>query len=120
MSRNVVLLPNSDIEIENWMPESLDFVDDNLGHGVVNSGFMYEYDITANVEMIRSLYPNISNIAFISDNTYGGVTMQALVREEMKKHPELNLILLDGRVMHFFYFVLVALIEPKGIDLLLA
>ena len=47
--------------------------------------------------MIRAIYPDTKNIAFISDNTYGGVTLQAHVRREMKQFPELNLILLDGR-----------------------
>lgn len=36
-------------------------------------------------------------IPFISDNTYGGVTLQAHVRKEMKQFPDMNLILLDGR-----------------------
>ena len=105
VSRNVVLLPTTDIDVEHWMPESNDFINDNLGHGVVNSGFMYEYDIAANIEMILSLYPKTSNIAFISDNTYGGVTMQALVRKEMKKHPDINLLLLDGRVNTIYTIV---------------
>ena len=41
--------------------------------------------------MIRAFYPKTKHIAFISDNTYGGVTMQALVRKEMKKFPDLDL-----------------------------
>lgn len=44
------------------------------------------------------MYPDTENIAFISDNSYGGVAMQAYVVKEMKKFPELDLILLDGRV----------------------
>ena len=47
--------------------------------------------------MIQAFYPKTKHIAFISDNTYGGVTMQALVRKEMKKFPDLDLILMDGR-----------------------
>ena len=48
--------------------------------------------------MIKRLYPQTEHIAFISDNSYGGVTLQAHVVKEMKKFPELSLILLDGRV----------------------
>ncbi len=44
------------------------------------------------------MYPGTKNIAFVSDNSYGGVAMQAYVVKEMQKFPELNLILLDGRV----------------------
>ena len=51
----------------------------------------------ANINLIKHLYPNTKNIAFVSDNSYGGVSLQAHVVAEMKKHPELNLILLDGR-----------------------
>lgn len=48
--------------------------------------------------MVKQMYPDTENIAFISDNSYGGVAMQAYVVKEMKKFPELDLILLDGRV----------------------
>ena len=44
------------------------------------------------------------NIAFISDNTYGGVTLQAHVRKEMKQFPDMNLILLDGREHTYLYY----------------
>lgn len=95
-SRNVVLLPDDEKDLVHWMPESSDFYEDNLKRQV-RGGFMYEYDIASNIRMIRAIYPDIKNIAFISDNTYGGVTLQAHVRREMKQFPELNLILLDGR-----------------------
>ena len=54
--------------------------------------------------MIQAFYPKTKHIAFISDNTYGGVTMQALVRKEMKKFPDLDLILMDGR-KHSIYTI---------------
>lgn len=95
-SRNVVLLPDDEKDLAHWMPESSDFYEDNLKRQV-RGGFMYEYDIASNIRMIRAIYPDTKNIAFISDNTYGGVTLQAHVRREMKQFPELNLILLDGR-----------------------
>lgn len=95
-SRNVVLLPDDEKDLVHWMPESSDFYEDNLKRQV-RGRFMYEYDIASNIRMIRAIYPDTKNIAFISDNTYGGVTLQAHVRREMKQFPELNLILLDGR-----------------------
>ena len=48
-------------------------------------------------ELIRTLYPEVENLAFISDNTYGGISLQALVREEMENYPDLNLVLVDSR-----------------------
>lgn len=96
-SRNVVLLPEDTTHLKEWMPETVDFFSDHLGNRRVKSGFVYDYDIESNVRLILHFYPETRHIAFISDNSYGGVAMQALVREEMKKFPELDLILLDGR-----------------------
>ena len=50
-----------------------------------------------NIDLIRSLYPQVENIALVTDNTYGGISLQALVRKEMEKFPELNLVLIDSR-----------------------
>ena len=96
-SRNVVLLPEQGADLKTWMPESLDFFADFAG-SPIKSGFVYQYDVAANIRMIKRLYPQTEHIAFISDNSYGGVTLQAHVVKEMKKFPDLSLILLDGRV----------------------
>ena len=96
-SRNVVLLPEQGADLKTWMPESLDFFADFAG-SPIKSGFVYQYDVAANIRMIKRLYPQTEHIAFISDNSSGGVTLQAHVVKEMKKFPELSLILLDGRV----------------------
>ena len=96
-SRNVVLLPEQGADLKTWMPESLDFFADFAG-SPIKSGFVYQYDVAANIRMIKRLYPQTEHIAFISDNSHGGVTLQAHVVKEMKKFPELSLILLDGRV----------------------
>ena len=96
-SRNVVLLPEQGADLKTWMPESLDFFADFAG-SPIKSGFVYQYDVAANIRMIKRLYPQTEHIAFISDNSYGGVTLQAHVVKEMKKFPELSLVLLDGRV----------------------
>ncbi|WP_148371953.1 sensor histidine kinase [Bacteroides bouchesdurhonensis] len=105
ISSNVVILPTDTVSsLSTWLPESVDVFGDSLDIPELKSGFIYQYNIVDNIRMIQSFYPNTKNIVFISDNTYGGVTMQALVRKEMKKFPELNLILLDGR-QHTIYTV---------------
>ncbi len=96
-SRNVVRLPEHDTDLKTWMPESLDFFED-FSDSPIKTGFIYDYDVVSNINLIKTLYPDTRNIAFISDNSYGGVTLQAHVVKEMKQFPELNLILLDGRV----------------------
>ncbi len=101
-SRNAVILPSDTIDLKTWMPESVDLFENSLGKQHVRSGFVYEYDIPANIHLIQHFYPETKHIAFLTDNTYGGVSMQALMRKEMEQFPELDLILLDGRV-HTIY-----------------
>lgn len=95
-SRNAIILPDDSVNLKTWMPDAVDFFND-FTDSSVKAGFVYEYDVEANINLIKHLYPNTKNIAFVSDNSYGGVSLQAHVVAEMKKHPELNLILLDGR-----------------------
>ena len=95
-SRNAIILPDDSVDLKTWMPDAVDFFD-NYADSSIKAGFVYEYDVEANINLIKKLYPDTRNIAFISDNSYGGVSLQAHVVAEMKKHPELNLILLDGR-----------------------
>ena len=95
-SSNAIILPDDSVNLKTWMPGAVDFFND-FTDSSVKAGFVYEYDVEANINLIKHLYPNTKNIAFVSDNSYGGVSLQAHVVAEMKKHPELNLILLDGR-----------------------
>ena len=95
-SRNAIILPDDSVNLKTWMPDAVDFFND-FTDSSVKAGFVYEYDVEANINLIKHLYPNTKNIAFVSDTSYGGVSLQAHVVAEMKKHPELNLILLDGR-----------------------
>lgn len=95
-SHNAIILPDDSVNLKTWMPDAVDFFND-FTDSSVKAGFVYEYDVEANINLIKHLYPNTKNIAFVSDNSYGGVSLQAHVVAEMKKHPELNLILLDGR-----------------------
>jgi signal transduction histidine kinase len=93
-SRNAVILPDKNSSSEDL--ESIDFVSD-LPTLQMQGGFLYNYAVEENVQLIMTMYPETQNIAFVSDNTYGGVSLQAFVKKEMKKFPDLNLILLDGR-----------------------
>lgn len=103
VSYNVVLIPRDTlINPCDWMPHYVDVRNSQLFPDL-KGGFVYSYDLRKNVELIMFLYPETQNIAFLSDNSYGGVTMQAFVREEMHKHyPDMKLILLDGRSTSFF------------------
>lgn len=105
VSSNIVILPEDTVAgLDAWMPESVDLFTDHMNIPELKSGFINQYNIEDNVRMIKAFYPKTEHIAFISDNTYGGVTMQALVRKEMKKFPEIDLILMDGR-RHTIYTI---------------
>ena len=96
VSSNGVMLPPPPDSLQTWKPRSVEY------QGMTDSlktvgGMLNRYNIRRNVELIRSLYPQVENIALVTDNTYGGISLQALVREEWKRYPDLNLILVDSR-----------------------
>lgn len=62
-------------------------------------GLLNRYDVTKNIELIQSLYPSTKNIVFVSDNTYGGLSLGALVDDEVAKFKGLRLINIDSRTM---------------------
>ncbi len=95
VSRNAVMLPDKNANLREWEPESVLFED--IATSNVVSGYLYDYNIDKNIQLIRQLYPKTQNIAFLSDNTYGGVSLQAYVKRQMRNYPDLNLIPLDGR-----------------------
>ena len=96
VSSNGIVLPPPADSTGVWMPPSINYMNmvDSL-HNV--GGLLNKYDVRRNIELIRTLYPEVENVAFISDNTYGGISLQALVREEMENYPDLNLVLVDSR-----------------------
>lgn len=95
-SSNGILLPPPPDSMLHWMPRTIDFrqMTDSIP---TFGGMLNRYDIHRNVDLIRSLYPEVKNIAFVSDNTYGGISLQALVREQWRDYPDLKLVLVDSR-----------------------
>ena len=96
VSRNAVLLPDSNINVAEWTPESVN-VEDLKNKRRNLAGFVYNYDIKANIELVRKLYPSTKHFALITDNSYGGISLQALVKKEIGKIKGLDFIPLDGR-----------------------
>ena len=99
ISMNAIPIPRDTINVEEWKPVCINPFKGNTTNFV--GGIAYEYDVERNIKLVKDHFPQTQRIAFISDNTYGGVAMQALVKETMKKFPELELILLDGRMDSF-------------------
>lgn len=96
VSRNAVLLPDSSINVSEWEPESVDINDFKTKEQNL-AGFVYDYDIEANIALVRKLYPSTKHIALITDNSYGGISLQALVKKEISKIDGIDFIPLDGR-----------------------
>ncbi len=94
-SENGIGLPNTESQTETE-PLSIDMIS-KAQKLFTSGGFVNVYDIETNINLIKSFYPNIKNIVLLTDNTYGGLSIKALMRKEMKKFPELNYISLDGR-----------------------
>ena len=100
VSVNGLVLPDDSIDTRVWEPESKNIYTDFGDYNIV-AGYVYEYDVDKNIEVMRRFYPDMRRVAFISDNTYGGLSMQALVKKEMEKYPDLETIWLDGRTETF-------------------
>src|SRR5574344_134620 len=99
-SRNTIMLPDSGIPTSQWEPRSYDLLSDFHDYNIVG-GTIYQYDIEKNIRLIKRLYPDTKTIAFLSDNTFGGLSLQAYFKKEMKKFPQFKTQLVDGRKLTF-------------------
>lgn len=74
-----------------WYPDKINLSEAAMQRGHTG-GLMKRYDVEANIELIKKLYPNTTRIAFITDNSYEGASLGTLMREVIvEKYPELNL-----------------------------
>ena len=112
-SENGVMLPAPSDSLQTWKPRAVDYqaMGDSLNRV---GGMLNRYDIRRNIELIRSLYPQVENIALVTDNTYGGISLQALVREEWENYPDLNLVLVDSREGEETAFRTYATLPPRS------
>lgn len=95
VSTNTVVLPDNHANFKYWMPDSKEYselTDFNIAGGV-----FYRYDIEENLKLLRRFYPQKKELLLLTDNTFGGLAMQAHVAEQMKQHKDIRLKLLDGR-----------------------
>ncbi len=112
-SENGVMLPAPPDSLQTWKPRMVDYqgMSDSLN---MVGGMLNRYDIRRNIDLIRTFYPQVENIAVVTDNTYGGISLQALVREEWKDYPDLNLVLVDSRDGEDAAFQTYASLPPRS------
>ena len=72
-SRNAILLPNQSdsVSLKDWEPESVDITHFQQKRQFIG-GYLHEYDIEKNINLVLSLYPFTEHVALITDNSYGG------------------------------------------------
>lgn len=100
VSRNMVILPSDSVDVRTWLPESKDIRNDFNDFNIVG-GIVYEYKIRENIELMKKLYPDINSIMFLTDNTFGGVSLQAWIRSKEYEYPDYKFGYLDGRSLTF-------------------
>ncbi|WP_321332066.1 ATP-binding protein [uncultured Bacteroides sp.] len=95
-SHHGVALPEDSVQMSSYEPESLDLTE-AMKKFNVKLCLSYNYDIAKSIELMKSFYPKMKNLVFLSDNTYNGISLHALVKKELKKYPEIRPIFIDGR-----------------------
>lgn len=82
-----------------WEPQSISNKQriKSIGYG----GAVYNnFDVASNIKLIKHLFPNTRNIALLTDNTYGGVSLHANFQKVMREQfPDITPRLIDGRQM---------------------
>ncbi|MFA6770889.1 MAG: HAMP domain-containing sensor histidine kinase [Bacteroidales bacterium] len=64
----------------------------------LSGGSIVSFSPFKNIELILSYFPQTKNIAVITDNTYGGVSLKTYFQRCVDKMPQLNYIYLDSRI----------------------
>lgn len=89
-------LPNDSIDISTYSPQSIDLIEKMKQYNV-RACYAYKYPVLENIELIKNFYPGCNKIAFLSDNTYSGLSQQALMKHESQKVPDIEVTYIDGR-----------------------
>lgn len=93
-------LPTEEESLSHYHPTSRNLLEEMKQLPNVKCAIAYKYDINKDIELINKFYPNIHNLAFISDNTYNGLSQKYYIKEELKNNRKYNLIYIDGQVMN--------------------
>lgn len=96
ISSNGIDLPTAPID-ETWKPVWINSARKARRLSLAG-GSIVTYTSYKNVELILSYFPETKHIAFITDNTYGGVSLKAYFERSVDKLPQLNYIYLDSRI----------------------
>jgi len=110
-SSEVVHLPDGNFNPSEIEPQCYDIVPYAKKYNVVG-GFLYKYDLEKNIQLVKQYYPKTKQLAFMTDNSCGGLCLHAYFNSVMSKHPEYKYIPLDGR-KHTVYSMINELTKLK-------
>ena len=99
-SANIVSLPNDSVDIRKWQPVSKNIRSDFRDFNIVGGILMY-FDIEKNLQIIHKLTPKLAEFYLLTDNSLGGVTMQALVRDKVAGLANIKMHYIDGRTVSY-------------------
>ena len=83
-------------------------------------GQLYNYDLKENVKLIKRLFPNTQNIAFISDYTYGGISLKALSHSSESYFPNIHFTYIDATHGEKNAALKLASLNPENTTILMA
>lgn len=119
MSSNSLILPDGEDSLDTWNPRPL-YLSDLYKRKNVISGVAYKYDVAENIKVIKRFFPHLKRLALLTDNTFGGMVLQAHVKAEMAKETNLELVLLDGRSQDINEIINeISMLNPSNTALLL-
>ena len=95
-SADIVTIPEGDFNTAEWMPEAKNLRTDFNDYNIVG-GILTRCDIESNKNLILQLFPDTKKCIFISDNSLGGISVQALARNFEDKMNNIKMEYFDGR-----------------------
>ena len=94
--RHGIELPEEETEVTTYEPNSIDLIE-RMKLFNVQACYAYEYDLDKSIKLIQDFYPEMKQLAFLSDNTYNGLIQQAWIKRGLKKYRDLPTTFIDGR-----------------------
>lgn len=101
-SFSMVELPDDTTDVASWTPELKYLRSDYQDYNLIG-GILTRYSVEKNIELAKRMYPHAKNYYFVSDNSLGGVSLQALARKDMRqaKFSNIKMHYYDGRTGFF-------------------
>ncbi|MDP3437466.1 MAG: HAMP domain-containing sensor histidine kinase, partial [Bacteroidales bacterium] len=118
ISSNGIDLPEEPINLfwePGWINMSRKMRSKSIAGGIINV-----YNPHKNIELIQSLFPETENVVFLTDNTYGGISLKALFKKTVPNLPLLKYIYLDSREHYLPHMKEIIRDLPKRSALLIA